>query len=206
MRRKLRDLRPGVATHIWQRGNHRERVFFNDFDYQVFLKMLRERTAYHGIQVYGYCLMSNHYHLVAACAEAREISMAVGRVNREYSVYRHAVMETNGQLWQGRFGSCLLDDAHFWAALCYVERNPKEAGMVVDPWDWLWSSARAHVGLARQEWLDDRRWAEQYDHQSWRRALDMGIAEAAWEDRLEEGISYAGKIWHPGSVEKGWGS
>jgi putative transposase len=204
MGRKARELRPGVAMHIWQRGNHQERVFLTELDYQVFLKVLRDRAGFYEMQVFGFCLMSNHYHLIAACENEKAIPLAIGRLNREYSFYRHDVMKTKGQLWQGRFGSCLLDDAHFWAALCYVERNPMEAGMVCDPWDWPWSSARAHIGLARYEWLDDRRWAESYDFASWRRALDIGIADEALEERIEEGKSDTGKIWYHGTVEKVW--
>ncbi|MFH1846300.1 MAG: transposase, partial [Candidatus Omnitrophota bacterium] len=51
-----------------------------------------------------------------------------------------------GHLWQGRFYSCILEHEHLYSALRYVERNPVRAGMVVNAWDWEWSSAVFHVG------------------------------------------------------------
>jgi putative transposase len=50
-----------------------------------------------------------------------------------------------GHLWQGRFFSSILDDRYLYAAVRYVENNPVRAGLVKDPWDWGWSSARTHV-------------------------------------------------------------
>jgi hypothetical protein len=85
----------------------------------------------------------------------------------------------------------VLDEAHFWATLCYVERNPVEAGMVLAASDWRWSSARAHLGMADGDWLDMTRWQERYDGASWARALEVGIRDSALEERIA-----AGKIWH----------
>jgi putative transposase len=55
-----------------------------------------------------------------------------------------------GHLWQGRYYSCILDNAHLLAALRYVERNPVRASMVAKPWEWIWSSAREHLELEKQ--------------------------------------------------------
>ena len=86
-------------------------------------------------------------------------------------------------MWERRYGSKVLDEAHYWAALCYVERNPVEAGMVERAWDWPWSSAQARLGLASDYGLDLRRWRDRYDEESWRRALEVGIYDAAIEER-----------------------
>ena len=135
--------------------------------------------------------MTNHYHLIVAGEQEQSVSMAIGQTNREYSYIRHQDMGTKGQLWQGRFGSCLLDDAHFWTALCYVERNPSAAGLVAKPWDWEWSSARVHVGIAKETWLDLARWEASYNEVTWRRALESGIRDEALEERIA-----MGKIWY----------
>jgi len=51
-----------------------------------------------------------------------------------------------GYLFQGRFGSCVLDERHLLAAVRYVERNPVSAGIVNNAWEYPWSSAAYHVG------------------------------------------------------------
>jgi putative transposase len=54
----------------------------------------------------------------------------------------------SGHVWQARPFSCVLDQAHTWAAIRYVERNPVRAQMIERAEDYRWSSARAHCGLA----------------------------------------------------------
>jgi putative transposase len=191
MARRIRDVRPGVPNHVWQRGNHQETVFRGPEDCRLFLGLLQRRCADFGVAVYGYCLMTNHYHLVVEGAREDSMSLAIGQVNREYSAMKHLAMGTKGQLWQGRFGSCVLDDAHFWTALCYVERNPVAAGLVEKPWEWAWSSARTHLGMTREPWIALDRWRESYNEESWRRALDLGIQDQALEERI-----ILGKIWY----------
>ena len=198
MGRKRRDLAAGEAAHIWQRGNHQEPVFTTDAEKRLFLSMLFGTCMQHGVSVAAYCLMTNHYHLVATGKGDRSISLAIGRVNQEYSAYKNRQCRTTGHEWAERFGSKRLDAAHYWAAICYVERNPVSAGMVAAAWDWPWSSARAHLGLEIEPWLDCGRWGERYDQNTWRRALEIGIFESALEERRAVGQflgdSHLGKV------------
>lgn len=159
----------------------------------MFLSILFRQCVWYGVKIAGYCLMTNHYHLIAAGEREDSIPVAVGRTNQEYSVFRHKKEGRTGQLWQGRFGSELLTEAHFWTALCYVERNPVEAGLVQSAWEWEWSSARVHLGLATEGGLDCTRWRERYDAATWRQALQTGIGGAAHVERAAAGkIRYHG--------------
>ena len=164
----------------------------------MFLSILFANCLQHGVSVAAYCLMTNHYHLVATGADDRSISVAVGGVNRAYSAYMNRRYQTTGHEWSERFGSKRLDAAHYWAAICYVERNPVSAGIVAEASDWPWSSARAHLGLAVEPWLDCGRWRERYCEATWRRALEVGIFESALEERKGVGQflgdSHLGKV------------
>jgi putative transposase len=173
--------------HVWQRGNHQETVFASDAEHRLFLSILFGNAAAYGMKVFGYCLMSNHYHLVVEGWARDSISRAVGMANQMYSTAKHRKIGKTGQLWQGRFGSKILDDAHFRMALCYVERNPVSAGLVARCEDWPWSSARAHLGLAHEPYMDYSRWAAEYDAKSWARALEIGIYDEAMEARATIG-------------------
>ena len=147
MPRTARIVVPETPYHITQRGNRREDVFFSDADRQAYLDLLAEYAAMHGLNIQAYCLMPNHVHLVAVPGTADALSGTLKPVHCRYVQHVNWTHGLTGRLWQGRFFSCALDDAHFLAAVRYVERNPVRAGLVSRAEEYLWSSAAAHCGL-----------------------------------------------------------
>ena len=102
----------------------------------------------------GYCLMSNHVHLVAVPrAELTRWLQSLKQAHGRYASYWNACRSSTGHVWQGRFYSCPLGDGHLWVALRYVELNPVRAGMVAAAEQWKWSSAAAHCGWAAADAL-----------------------------------------------------
>jgi len=129
--------------------------------------------------VAGYCLMTNHLHLVATPSAADSLGRAVGRANQLYTQYVNRLHGRSGHLWQNRFYSCALGEEHFWRALAYVERNPVRAKLVRHAWRWPWSSAAAHCGQADTSVLLDLAWWEQrMEAAAWREALTRPEDEA----------------------------
>ena len=83
------------------------------------------------------------------------LAKGIGRAHYYYTRHFNHLHDRSGHLWQNRFYSCALDEAHYWAACRYVERNPVHARMVKRAEDYRWSSARAHVtGKDRWHVLD----------------------------------------------------
>ena len=159
MPRVARIVIPGLAHHVTQRGNNRQDVFFVDDDRRVYLTLLGKEAARFGLRVEGYCLMTNHVHLIATPDRAEALAKAVGRTHYLYAQYVNRLHGRVGHLWQNRFHSCALEGEYFWAALAYVERNPVRAKMVRRPWRYPWSSAAAHVrGQDPTGILDMARW------------------------------------------------
>jgi putative transposase len=101
--------------------------------------------AEHGVDVWAYCLMPNHVHLVVVPGDAEGLALAVGRAHGRYTRAINFRENWRGYLWQGRFASCPMDAAHTLAAARYVERSPVRAGLVDRAWGWPWSSAAGHV-------------------------------------------------------------
>jgi putative transposase len=134
-----------VAHHITQRGNNRQDVFFVDDDRRVYLELLQKYCEKYGMRVHGYCLMTNHVHLVAIPEKEESLAKAIGRTHFCYSQYINRFHNRSGHLWQGRFYSCALDERHFWLAMRYVELNPVRAKICRKPWRYEWSSAAAHI-------------------------------------------------------------
>ena len=148
MPRAARVVIPGCPHHITQRGNNRQDVFFVDDDRRVYLDLLRKASERFGLDVIGYCLLTNHLHLVATPKTADSLADALKWTHQLYAQYVNRMHGRTGHLWEGRFYSCPLDENHYWTALIYVDRNPVRAKLVRRAWRWPWSSAAAHCGYA----------------------------------------------------------
>jgi putative transposase len=172
MPRRARVVIPGCVHHVTQRGNHRKAVFFDDGERWIYLSTLRRACVRHGITIIGYCLMTNHVHLLVMPRAENSLAEGLGRAHREYALWHHVKQGLTGHLWQNRFYSCPLDEEHAWVALRYVELNPVRAGLVERAWEWPWSSARAHVGERDDtSLLDLDLWASHYNATTWREVL-----------------------------------
>jgi putative transposase len=146
MARLSRVVIPGLPHHVSQRGNRRERTFFEDSDYRLYLDLLSEAAVRAHTEIWCYCLMPNHVHVVLVPSDEDGLRRTFGDLHRRYTSYINARMRTTGHLWQGRFGSVAMDEAHLFHAARYVSLNPVRARLVERAADWPWSSVRAHLG------------------------------------------------------------
>jgi putative transposase len=154
-------------------------VFFVDDDRATYFGLLKEESEKHGLSVDGYCLMTNHIHLVVTPEVEESLARALGRTHFRYTQYINRFHKQSGHLWQNRFYSCALDDEHYWTAMAYVEQNPVRARMVRCPWRYRWSSAASHCGLAkdRSELLDPDAWSESLAGEDWKATLTEMLDE-----------------------------
>ena len=193
MPRVARIAIPGVPHHITERGNNRQDVFFVDDDFEVYLSLLRKQAEQYAVGVLGYCLMTNHVHLVVVPGDAHSLAKAVGRTHLLYTQYINALHQRTGHLWQGRFFSCALDEGGCWAALRYVERNPVRAGIVRLAWRYRWSSASAHCeGRDASGLVDLRPWRKAWKPAQWREGL-----RRREEDEFVEGLRVRTRTGRP---------
>ena len=148
---------PHFPHHLTQRGHNRRDVFRNDGDRRAYLDTLREFRERLHLKVYGYCLMTNHIHLIVDPGDdpanlGRLMKRLAGRHTGRINHFERRV----GTLWAGRFKcSAIETDRYLLACLRYVDLNPVRAGLVRTPQEYEWSSYRARVQLTRCEWLDD---------------------------------------------------
>jgi putative transposase len=152
MSRMARAIVPLLPHHITQRGNRRQQTFFCTDDYLLYIALIAEWCDRYGVEVWAYCLMPNHVHFVAVPASAAGLRRAIGEAHRRYTTEINRREGWCGHLWQGRFGSYVMDDRYTLAAARYVELNPVRAGLVARAEDYPWSSARAHL-LGRDDCL-----------------------------------------------------
>ena len=145
MARIARVVVPGYSHHITQRGNRRQSTFFGPEDYEAYVALLSEWCGRCGVEVWAYCLMPNHVHLIAVPASEEALRRAIGEAHRRYTRAVNFREGWRGHLWQGRFASFVMDEPHLLSAARYVELNPVRARLARRPEEYPWSSARAHL-------------------------------------------------------------
>jgi putative transposase len=145
MPRIARIVIPGCPHHVIQRGNRKQQVFFSNSDRTLYLRLLKKQSARAGMEILAYCLMDNHVHLVSIPRSKNSFVEGLAEVHRKFTTIINIREDWRGFLWQGRFLSYPLDEAHCYAAIRYVENNPVRAGLVSKAEDFRWSSAPAHV-------------------------------------------------------------
>lgn len=145
MARIARVIAAGIPHHVTQRGNRRMQTFFHDEDYQAYITLLAEWCQKCGVEIWAYCLMPNHVHLIAVPESDDGLRRGIGEAHRRYSRMINFRENWRGHLWQGRFASFPMDETYLLAAARYVEMNPVHAHLAPDAASWPWSSARAHL-------------------------------------------------------------
>lgn len=145
MPRLARVVAPHIPFHVIQRGNRRQETFFSDDDYREYLRLLKEWCGKCDVEIWAYCLMPNHVHLILVPRSSDGFMKAIRETHRRYTRHVNFQKGWRGYLWQGRFSSYPMDERYLIAAARYVELNPVKAGLVRSAGEYRWSSAAAHL-------------------------------------------------------------
>lgn len=130
------------------RGNRRQSIFLGDGDYERFLDLLAEVARRYGWRIHAYCLMPNHYHLVAETPEGT-LSDGMERLNGRYAQWFNLRHGYEGHVFERRFHSRLVESlAHLMELARYLPLNPVRARLCTTAAGWRWSSYRAAIGKA----------------------------------------------------------
>jgi len=159
-------------------------VFREESDYQRYLELLRTYSRRYALAIAGYCLMTNHVHVVGEPRREDSIAKTFKYCHGVYATEFNKKYRKSGHLWQARPFSCVLDEAHAWAALRYVERNPVRAGMVPRAENYRWPSAPAHRNMAIDALLSSN-WPAQGAPDDWKLWLG-GKITAEQEQRIRD--------------------
>lgn len=180
MARIARVIAPGFPHHITQRGNRRQETFFCDEDYLTYITLMSEWCSRFEVEVWAYCLMPNHVHLIAVPQSEGSMRRAIGEAHRRYTRMINFREGWRGHLWQGRFASFPMDESYLLSAVKYVELNPVRAGMVKEPEAYRWSSAVAHLSGYDNELVKVSPLLEIVE--SWRAFLSEEVSEQKLEE------------------------
>jgi len=189
MGRQLRPDFQGALQHVYSRGNRRQVIAEESLDYRFFLWLVERVVERFRWEVHAYCLMPNHYHFLIATPRAG-LSRGMQLINGRYAQAFNAGRRLDGHLFQGRFGSVLVEsEAHAIWLNRYIARNPLEAGLVTGPAAWEWSSYGALRRGCAPGWLA---------HDAVLRLFGGGEMAAVTYERLildEDGPDPPGHVW-----------
>jgi putative transposase len=153
----------GLAHHVTQRGTDRQPIFSSGRSQDVYLDLLKEHAHQQRLRILGYCLMTNHVHVLALPERADSLAVAFRNTHGRFAQYANALQCRTGHFWQNRFYSCPVEDCHTGRVMAYIELNPVRAGLVSSAAEYPWSSAAVHLGLRSElsglvdlQWWSDR--------------------------------------------------
>ncbi|MFH1995573.1 MAG: transposase [Candidatus Omnitrophota bacterium] len=151
-----RLLLENACYHVYARGNNKRRIFNNHNDYKKYLFLLKRYKKKYKFEVFGYCLMPNHIHLLLDPVYSEDLSKIMSCLQRSYTAYFNGKNKWVGHLWQGRFKSRVVNkDRYLIDCITYIELNPVRAKMVSAPHDYPWSSYLGRTQGKEDEVLDE---------------------------------------------------
>jgi putative transposase len=143
--RKPRVWFPGAMYHITNRGNRKSSIFYDEYDYEAYLRILEESRRYFPFYLHTYCLMTNHIHLQLETIDHHPQDI-MKMLNSRYAMYFNKRHDLVGHVFQGRYGAELINSlVYFLEVSKYIHLNPEEAKIVISPNDYRWSSYSAYL-------------------------------------------------------------
>jgi len=146
MARGARLLLKNSCYHIMIRGNQKQKVFFDEEDYKIFLQRLKKYKKRYNFFLYGYCLMPNHVHMIGCPKQTDELARFMKALSISYVHYFNDRYKKVGHLWQGRFKSkVVMKDEYLLDCVNYIEQNPLRSNLSPSIATYKWSSYKERV-------------------------------------------------------------
>jgi putative transposase len=169
MPRIARSVAIDYPHHVTQRGNNRSTVFFNDEDRWFYINVLRRYSQKYRLEIWAYCLMGNHVHLLTVPKDEFSLARGMGLTNMVYTQYLNRRLGNSGRVWQNRFFSCAVEkETYLWSVARYIENNPVKAGLMEKAEEYRWSSAKAHLMGRPDQLLSGNIWLSDAERQDYR--------------------------------------
>ena len=169
--RDYKKLATGVIVHIYNRGNNKEKIFFDEQDYRAFLfrlglalgfeekefetismlsmpySRIRITNTHKGnFKLHSFCLMPNHFHLLIEQCSDTSLSKFISKTCTSYAKYLNKKHKRVGHIFQDQFKSALIEsDPQLMWTSAYIHMNPVKDGLVQHPAQYKWSSYNDYV-------------------------------------------------------------
>jgi REP element-mobilizing transposase RayT len=186
--------------HVMLRGINKEAIFPTDREKKRALELLKESVDEHHAEVYSYCIMSNHVHLVVK-AQITELSEFIHFWASAYAKYYNYIHDRFGHVFQNRFKSeCIEDERYFWTCIRYIHLNPEHAGIVKNYKTYRYSSIQeyskceSHIICDKALKLIDKTFARLHDFEKFHDQYTPEIYMDTIEELQEQEERIAGEL------------
>ncbi|HED08148.1 MAG TPA: transposase [Ignavibacteria bacterium] len=143
----------GNYYHIYNRGNNRENIFFEDRNYEFFIRRIKENFPGYA-ELVTYCLMPNHFHLIAYIISDKDFYKALRKTFISYTKAINQFLGRTGHLFEGRYKYKLVPENNYLLHLSrYIHLNPVRAGLVDKPGKWRYSSYLTYIGKQKDDFI-----------------------------------------------------
>jgi len=189
MARKRRCILPGAYYHVCNRATEKRVLFQTPADFDLWVKTLREALEIFPLKIHAFCVMPNHWHMLASSPSGQTFTKAMQWLGATHAIRwrKRAGSVGKGAVYQSRY-RChrVKPNQVFWVVARYIERNPVRAGLTESPFSWDWSSAGQKNGLSIpiNEWplAKPEKWEE------FLRRGDNPVEEAKVREALTRGL------------------
>jgi putative transposase len=182
MARPLRAEHEAAVYHILSKGNRAEYIFDSDEDKEYFLDVIKRAADRYQLEVYAYCIMGNHYHLLMG-APLGVLSKAMHTIQSAYGSHMRRERKLIGHVFAGRYKSlCVEKESYLHELSRYIHLNPVRAAVVSSPEEYRWSSYGSYINKEKTlDWLKTDWLLQQY-------GVSYGIARRKYKEFVEAGI------------------
>jgi len=144
----------GAYHHVMNRGHNYERIFSSNNFKEEYIKILGDEAVKKKIQIFGYCIMDNHFHLILKNTSGH-LSNFMKMVHTRFGIFYRGKVGGRGYVFHDRFKSTVIqDDSYLMTAIPYFLNNPVRAGIVSSPFDYKWSSASLYFAKSNDSFVD----------------------------------------------------
>jgi putative transposase len=157
MPRANRYFTTGRNYHVTHRCHDRSFLLERVSDRDAYRKLLLEKLPEYPVQLFGYCITSNHVHLLLQTESAEGVSALMQRVQGEFAQAYNRKKKRSGAFWGDRYHATLVDgDQYLMRCLRYIDLNMVRAGVVKHPRDWPWCGYDELAGIRKRYRLINR--------------------------------------------------
>lgn len=195
------------AYHIINRANGRVPIFETAEDYALFEELLAKAKKETNMRLLAYCLMPNHWHLVAHPRNDGDLGLFMHRLTNAHTrlVRTRTGTVGYGHLYQGRYKSFLIqDDTHLLMVIKYVERNAVRAKLARTYESWRWGSAHCRLEGSPQQkkLLDESPTILPTNYRTWINEPEKSEELAGIRQSVDKGVPYGNDQWVDVMVER----
>jgi putative transposase len=185
-----------VVYHVINRGNARNDVFHKPDDYVSFLNLIRKASERLPMRLVGFCVMTNHFHLVLHPYKDGDLSRWMQWLMTSHVRRYHRHYKSSGHVWQGRFKAFpIQQDDHLFTVVRYVERNPVRAKIIRLAQNYSWSSLSKKIPMDNSPQVNSKLIVRNAE---WIKRVNQPLTEAEVEavrNSVNRGTPYGSDHW-----------